>query len=124
MATKIRKKTNPKQIVRFKRKKRIRAQLFGTASRPRLSVFRSNAHIYAQIIDDEKGETLASASTLEREKDGMRVNLSGAKAVGELVAKRAIEHGIAKVVFDRSGYLYHGRIKAIADAARAAGLKF
>src|SRR6267142_5592295 len=93
--------------------------------RARLSVFRSSKHIYAQVIDDEKGETLASASSLEkdmREKTG--ANIDAAKAVGKLLAERAVKNGVKEVVFDRGGYLYHGRVKALADAARESGLSF
>ena len=125
MATKIRRKTSQKQVVRFKRKRRIRASIEGTAERPRLSVFRSNQHLYAQLVDDAKGHTLVAASTLEeslREKVGGSVE--GAKTLGNLVAKRALAKNISKVVFDRSGYLYHGKIKALADAAREGGLQF
>jgi large subunit ribosomal protein L18 len=102
---------------------RIRQKLEGTSVRPRLNVYRSLNHIYAQIIDDAKGETLISASSLAgKMKTGG--NVTAAKEVGKLVAERAIEKGIKKVVFDRGGYLYHGRIKALADAAREAGLEF
>ena len=125
MATKIRNRTSVKQQIRFKRKTRIRAKIEGTGKLPRLSVFRSNAGIYAQLIDDVKGVTLASASTKD---DGLTIKskggVEGAKAVGQLIAKKAVTKGISSVVFDRSGYLYHGRIKALADAAREAGLKF
>jgi large subunit ribosomal protein L18 len=125
MATKIRQVTSNKQVVRFKRKKRIRARVEGTSERPRLSVFRSNRHIYVQIVDDVKGHTVVSASSLEEElKDKVGGTIEGAKTLGNLVAKRAIAKNIAQVVFDRSGYLYHGRIKAVADAAREGGLKF
>lgn len=125
MATKIRKHTDAKKIIRFKRKKRIRSNVIGTAEKPRFAVFKSNSHMYAQLIDDDKGATLVSASTLEKEIKGKsKSNLEGAKAIGQLVAKRAIEKKIDRVVFDRSGYLYHGKIKALADAAREAGLKF
>lgn len=125
MATKIRKHTDNKKIVRFKRKKRIRSKVNGTATQPRLAVFKSNSHLYAQLIDDETGKTLASASTLEKEQKGKaRSNLTGAKAVGQLIAKRALDKKIDHVVFDRAGYIYHGKIKALADAAREAGLKF
>ncbi len=123
MATKVRKRTSPKKVIRFKRKRRIRSELEGTLTRPRLAVFRSNSHVYAQIIDDTKGNTLVSASTTEKEVGG-RANLEGARKVGEAVAKRAIAKKLTHVVFDRSGYLYHGKIKALADAAREAGLKF
>jgi len=102
---------------------RIRQKLTGTTERPRLNVYRSLNHIYAQVIDDQTGETLASASTLALElKTGG--NIAAAKEVGKSVAERAAEKGIKKVVFDRGGYLYHGRIKALADAAREAGLEF
>jgi large subunit ribosomal protein L18 len=102
---------------------RIRQKMQGTAERPRLNVYRSLNHIYAQIIDDAKGETLLSASSLAaKAKTGG--NVAAAKEVGKLVAERAIEKGIKRVVFDRGGYLYHGRIKALADAAREAGLEF
>ncbi len=125
MATKIRRKTSPKQQVRFKRKKRIRARVEGTAERPRLSIFRSNRHFYIQIIDDVKGHTLVSASTLEAEnRSKVDANIEGVKTLGNLIAKRALAKKVECVVFDRSGYLYHGRIKAIADAARESGLKF
>ncbi|MFY9422954.1 MAG: 50S ribosomal protein L18 [Bacilli bacterium] len=102
---------------------RIRQKIKGTSSKPRLNVFRSNTHIYAQVIDDEKGVTLVSASSIELKlKNGS--NIEAAKQVGALVAKRASEKKIENVVFDRGGYLYHGRVKALAEAARAAGLKF
>ena len=102
---------------------RIRQKLEGTAARPRLNVYRSLNHIYAQVIDDAKGVTLISASTIaDKIKTGG--NVAAAKEVGKLVAERAVEKGIKKVVFDRGGYLYHGRIKALADAAREAGLEF
>ena len=96
-------------------------------NRPRLSVFRSSKHIYAQVIDDLKGETLASASSLEkamRESGNTGANIDAAKAVGKLLAERAVKNGVTEVVFDRGGYIYHGRVKALADAAREAGLKF
>jgi large subunit ribosomal protein L18 len=125
MATKIRRQTSQKQQIRFKRKKRIRARVEGTPERPRLSVFRSNQHIYVQLVDDIKGHTLVAASTGEEElKAKYGGSVEGAKTIGTLVAKRALAKNISKVVFDRSGYLYHGRIKALADAAREAGLKF
>lgn len=104
---------------------RIRKRVMGTASKPRLSVFRSNKDIYAQLIDDEKGLTLASASTREKDvagQKGPKVELS--KQVGSAIAKKSEELGIKEVVFDRSGYLYHGRVKALADGAREGGLKF
>ncbi|MBA9042588.1 large subunit ribosomal protein L18 [Bacillus aryabhattai] len=114
-----------KNKVRKKRHARVRAKLSGTATRPRLNVFRSNQHIYAQVIDDLNSVTIASASTLDKdltlESTG---NTEAAIKVGELVAKRAVEKGVNEVVFDRGGYLYHGRVKALADAAREAGLQF
>jgi large subunit ribosomal protein L18 len=102
---------------------RIRQKLAGTAERPRLNVYRSLNHIYAQIVDDSKGQTLASASTLAGKIDAGG-NIAAAKEVGKRVAELALEKGVKKVVFDRGGYLYHGRIKALADAAREAGLEF
>jgi large subunit ribosomal protein L18 len=102
---------------------RIREKLSGTTERPRLNVYRSLNHIYAQVIDDQKGETLASASSLQMKlKTGG--NIASAKEIGKAVAEKAIEKGVKRVVFDRGGYLYHGRIKALADAAREAGLEF
>jgi len=125
MATKIRSPTSEKQQIRFKRKKPIRAKIEGTSAQPRLSVFRSNANMYAQLIDDLKGVTLVSASTLD---EGLNVkspsSSEGAKAVGNLLAKKALAKKINAIIFDRSGYLYHGRIKALADGAREGGLKF
>ena len=103
---------------------RVRNKISGTAERPRLNVYRSNSHIYAQIIDDVNQVTLVSASTLDKEFNGNGGNKEAARFVGELVAKRALEKGITSVVFDRGGYLYHGRVKALAEAAREAGLKF
>lgn len=104
---------------------RIRKRVKGTAARPRLAVFRSLNHIYAQVIDDEKGATLCSASSAEKSA-GVSAggNIEGAKSIGKLLAERAKEKGIAQVVFDRGGYLYHGRVKSLAEAARAAGLQF
>ena len=115
-----------KNDVRVKRKIRIRKRLSGTSERPRLVVFRSNLHIYAQIIDDMTGSTLAQASTLTLSKNGEKVacNKAGAEKVGKEVARIAKDKNITKVVFDRHGYLYHGRIKAIADGAREGGLEF
>ena len=109
---------------RLRRHKRIRAKISGTAARPRLDVFRSNTNIYAQIIDDENGVTLLSASTLEKEFEGYGGNKEAAKAVGTMIAKKALERGITEVVFDRGGYVYHGRVQALAEAAREGGLKF
>jgi large subunit ribosomal protein L18 len=114
-----------KNKARKKRHLRIRKRLFGTAVRPRLNVFRSSKHIYAQLIDDVNGHTLAAASSLDKElglKNG--ANVEAATAVGALIAKKAQEKGLTEVVFDRGGYLYHGRIKALAEAAREAGLQF
>ena len=116
-----------KNALRDKRKKRVRGRIFGTVGRPRLSVFRSLNHIYAQIIDDATGSTLASASSRSKElkkalKNGC--NVETAKKVGELLAKKAAENKISTVSFDRNGYLFHGRVKALADSAREAGLKF
>ena len=112
---------------RVKRHYRIRNHVKGTAQRPRLAVFRSNKHIYAQIIDDVAQNTLAAASTMESEiasKVEFTSTVAAAAAVGEAVAKKAIEKGITEVVFDRGGFVYHGKIEALADAAREAGLKF
>ncbi|WP_449538489.1 50S ribosomal protein L18 [Ferdinandcohnia sp. Marseille-Q9671] len=114
-----------KNAVRKKRHGRVRSRVSGTAARPRLNVFRSNKHIYAQLIDDVNSVTIASASTLDKELTvEVGGNVDAAQKVGELVAKRGIEKGIKEVVFDRGGYLYHGRVKALADAAREAGLQF
>lgn len=116
-----------RRAAREKRHRRIRARVSGTAQRPRLNVFRSNQHIYAQVVDDVRKHTLVAASTLDA---GLRPQLSDnnkveeAKLVGRLIAERAQAIGIKQVVFDRGGYLYHGRIKALADAAREAGLDF
>ncbi len=107
--------------MRKKRHLRIRANVIGTASRPRLNVFRSNANIYAQVIDDENQVTIASASSLDIENGG---NIDAAAQVGKLIAERALAKNVNAVVFDRGGYLYHGRVKALAEAARAAGLQF
>ena len=106
------------------RQKRVRAKVKGTEERPRLCVFRSLNNIYAQVIDDTKGVTLVEASTLDKEVKTKASNIAAATEVGTLVAKRAIEKKIDTVVFDRNGYLYHGKVKALAEAAREAGLKF
>lgn len=103
---------------------RIRRTVKGSSERPRLAIFRSLKHIYAQVIDDRAGLTLVSASSNEKDASVNGGNLAGAKAIGKLVAERAIAGGVKKVVFDRGGYLYHGRIKALAEAAREAGLEF
>ena len=111
---------------RKRRHRRVRKKVRGTADRPRLAVFRSNTHIYAQVIDDVAGRTLASASTVEASirSAGGTGNIDAAKRVGALVAERASAAGVTKVVFDRGGFLYHGRVAALADAAREAGLEF
>lgn len=113
-----------KNEIRLRIHKRIRRKVAGTEQRPRLAIFRSVNHIYAQLIDDEKGNTLASAGSTEKGLSVKGGNVEGAKAIGQKVAERAKEKGITKVVFDRGGYLYHGRVKALADAAREAGLEF
>jgi large subunit ribosomal protein L18 len=124
MRLKYRKALSPRK----RRHVRVRAKVHGTAARPRLNVFRSNAHIYCQIIDDVRGHTLAAASDVEDavlEKAGEgAAKVARAKAVGEVIAERAKEAGVEAVVFDRGGFLYHGRIKAVADGAREGGLKF
>lgn len=124
MRIKYRKALSPRK----RRHVRVRAKVHGTTARPRLNVFRSNAHMYCQVIDDIQGRTLAAASDLEDEvlqKAGDGANKSArAKAVGEVVAERAKAAGIDSVVFDRGGFIYHGRVKAVADGAREAGLKF
>ena len=107
-----------------KRHRRLRRHLTGTAARPRLAVFRSNSHIYAQVIDDLKGHTLAAASSSESGHEGSTGNVEAAKAVGMRIAERATKAGIGDIVFDRNGFLYHGRVKALANAAREGGLKF
>ena len=109
---------------RLKRHKRVRGKISGTPEMPRLNVFRSEANIYAQVIDDVNGVTLASASSLGKAIEGYGGNLAAATAVGKLVAERALAKGIENVVFDRGGYLYHGRVQALADGAREGGLKF
>ena len=113
-----------KNKLRQKRHMRVRNHLHGTAERPRLNVFRSLKHIYAQVIDDEKGTTLAAASSLDKDFQGTGGNIAAAKAVGAAIAKKALEKGISEVVFDRGGYIYHGRVAALAQAARDGGLKF
>ncbi|MBR4720685.1 MAG: 50S ribosomal protein L18 [Clostridia bacterium] len=118
----IKKKSS--NVARVKRHQRVRKNISGTAERPRLSVYRSLNHIYAQIIDDTKGTTLVSASSLDKDFEGYGGNIDGAKAVGNLVAKKALEKGIKAVVFDRGGYIYHGRVAALADGAREGGLEF
>ncbi|BAL81251.1 50S ribosomal protein L18 [Caldisericum exile] len=120
-------KITPRNELRKIRHKRIRKKVFGTESKPRLSLFISLKHVYAQLIDDEHGRTLVSASTLDKDLKETVKDMSlteKAKAVGKLIAERALAKGIETVVFDRSGYKYHGRVKALADEARNAGLKF
>jgi large subunit ribosomal protein L18 len=123
---KIKTKDDRRVRIQLRQRKRIA----GTTERPRLSVFRSVTHIYAQVIDDMSGETLVSASTVEAtvkgalDKAARGGNIKGAEAIGKAIAERSIEKGIKRVVFDRSGFLYHGRIRAVADAARKAGLEF
>ena len=116
-------KTN-RDLERTRRHKRVRTKISGTAECPRLCVYRSNANLYAQIIDDTEGKTLVSASTLDKEVKTKKSNKEAAKEVGALVAKRAIEKNIKTVVYDRGGYVYHGIVKELADAAREAGLEF
>jgi large subunit ribosomal protein L18 len=113
-----------KKKIRSRIHQRIRRKLSGTKERPRLAVFRSVAHIYAQVIDDVEGKTLVSASSVDKDGKTKGGNVAAAKAIGKLVAERAKEKGVKQVVFDRGGYQYHGRIKALADAAREAGLEF
>jgi large subunit ribosomal protein L18 len=113
-----------KNQVRKKRHGRVRSKISGTAQRPRLNVFRSNKNIYAQLIDDVAGLTLVSANTQEKSFEGAAANVEAAAKIGEIIAKRAVEKNITTVVFDRSGYLYHGRVKALAEAARENGLEF
>jgi large subunit ribosomal protein L18 len=110
--------------IRLRIHKRIRSRVAGSPERPRLAVFRSINHIYAQVIDDQQGHTLVAAASTEKDLRGKGGNVEGAKLIGKAVAERAKEKGIKKVVFDRGGYLYHGRVKALADAAREAGLEF
>lgn len=114
-------------VSRLKRQRRIRKRVTGTGERPRLCVFRSSSHIYAQVIDDVTGSTLVAASTLDKEFNENKEKLVGkdaATVIGKLVGARALERGISKVVFDRNGFLYHGRVKALSDGAREAGLNF
>ena len=115
------KKSSRRSVARLKNKVRIRKKVSGTSERPRLTVFRSSKHVYAQIVDDVSGKTIASASSL---KEGGKCNKEIAKKIGEEVAKASMSKDIKSVVFDRSGYVYHGRVQAVADGAREAGLKF
>ena len=120
-------KKQSRSEVRAKKHMKVRKRLSGTAERPRLAVFRSNSHMYAQVIDDTAGNTLVSASTLQKEvKDGLEKtnNIDAAAKLGSVIAKKAIDKGIKTVVFDRGGYIYHGKVKALAEAAREAGLEF
>ncbi len=118
-------RNNSRNANRVARHQRVRRKVSGTTSVPRLSVYKSNSHIYAQVIDDVKGTTIVSASSLDKNL-GLEAtsNKEAAKAVGEAIAKKAIDAGIENVVFDRGGYIYHGKVKELADAAREAGLKF
>lgn len=113
-----------KQKARALRHRRVRGKISGTAARPRLNVFRSTKHIYAQLIDDVNGVTLAAASSLEKDFEGTGGNKEAARKVGQLIAKKAVDKGITEVVFDRSGYIYHGRVMELAEGARECGLKF
>ncbi|MCG3087822.1 50S ribosomal protein L18 [Sporosarcina cyprini] len=114
-----------KNAVRKKRHARVRTKISGSAARPRLNVYRSNKHIYAQLIDDVNGVTIASASTMDKEFGAdSKGNAEAAAKVGEMIAKKAVEKDVKAVVFDRGGYLFHGRVKALADAARENGLEF
>jgi len=118
---------NRRKALRLKRKKRIRKKLYGSQQRPRLSVYRSAKHIYTQIVDDTQGITLVSASSMEkdvREQQKFENKTAAATYIGKLIAERASEKGIQSVVFDRNGFLYHGRVKAVSDGARKAGLDF
>ena len=117
-------KKEPRSVGRAIRHKRVRTKISGTAKCPRLCVFRSNKGIYAQIIDDVVAKTLVAASTLDKEVKTKASNIEAAKEVGDLIAKRAIKAGVKTVVFDRGGYIYHGKVKALAEAAREAGLEF
>ena len=113
-----------KNVQRLKRHARVRSKISGTTERPRLAVYRSNANIYAQIIDDTKGVTLCSASSVEKDFDGIGSNKEAAKKVGMKIAEKALASGITEVVFDRGGYIYHGRVSELAAGAREGGLKF
>ena len=118
---------NSKKRVRLKRKKRIRKNLVGTQERPRLSVFRSAKHIYAQVVDDTHGQTLAAASSMDKavkEQPAFENKIAVADFVGKLLGERAVKKGIRQVVFDRNGFLYHGRVRAVSEGAREAGLDF
>ena len=112
-----------KNVARLRRHRRVRGKISGTAARPRLGVFRSAKHIYAQVIDDEQGVTLASASSMDKDFNAYGGNVEAAKKVGENIAKKCLEKGITEVVYDRGGFVYHGRVQALAEGAREAGLK-
>ena len=112
-----------KNVARLRRHRRVRGKISGTAARPRLDVFRSAKHIYAQGIDDDKGVTLASASSMDKDFNAYGGNVEAAKKVGENIAKKCLEKGITEVVYDRGGFVYHGRVQALAEGAREAGLK-
>ena len=118
------KKLNDKQRKRLHRKIHIRKSIYGTAERPRMTVFKSGRNLYVQVINDDEGKTLASISTLEKDFVSLKANVDGAAKLGEALGSRLKEKGIEKVVFDRNGYLYHGVVKALADATRAAGIVF
>lgn len=117
-------KTKNKNLERIRRHKRVRGKISGTAACPRLNVFRSSSHIYAQIIDDVAGVTLVSASSMDKGFEGSGANIAGAREVGKAVAEKAKAKGICDVVFDRGGYIYHGRVKELAEGAREGGLNF
>ena len=112
-----------KNVARLRRHRRVRSKISGTAARPRLDVFRSAKHINAQVIDDEQGVTLASASSMDKDFNAYGGNVEAAKKVGENIAKKCLEKGITEVVYDRGGFVYHGRVQALAEGAREAGLK-
>ena len=112
-----------KNVARLRRHRRVRGKISGTAACPRLDVFRSSKHIYAQLIDDVAGVTLASASSMDKDLEGFGGNIEAAKKVGNMIAKKAAEKGITKAVYDRGGFVYHGRVKALAEGAREGGLE-
>jgi large subunit ribosomal protein L18 len=115
--------TRDRQLARDRRHRRVRKKVRGTPERPRLAVFRSNKHVYAQVIDDVHGRTLAAASTVEKDFDGSTATVEAAKKIGKLVGERALEAGVSSVVLDRGGFRYHGRVAGVADGAREAGLE-
>ena len=124
MAIHYSRSTDPKRVSRFKKKMRIRRRITGSAERPRLSIYKSLSHLYAQLIDDSTGVTLVSASTVDKKMKGIGAGMESAKGVGAELAKRALAQKIESAVFDRNGFRYHGKIKVLADAAREAGLRF